>query len=44
MELEEVLRLGVACGTANAMRPETGWVRRADIDAMLPRVQVAGMD
>ena len=44
MELEEVLRLGVACGTANAMRPETGWVRRADIDALLPRVQVRGMD
>jgi tagatose 6-phosphate kinase len=44
MELEEALRLGVACGTANATSPETGWARRADIDAVLPRVQVRGMD
>jgi 1-phosphofructokinase family hexose kinase len=44
LELEEVLRLGVACGTANATSPETGWVMRADIDPLLPRVQVTGMD
>jgi tagatose 6-phosphate kinase len=39
-DLEEVLRLGVACGSANATSPETGWVKRADIDALLPRVRV----
>jgi tagatose 6-phosphate kinase len=44
MEMEEVLRLGVACGTANATSPETGWVRRADIDPLLPRVRVTGTD
>jgi 1-phosphofructokinase family hexose kinase len=43
MEAEEVLRLGVACGSANATSPETGWVKRADIDALLPRVRVTGM-
>ena len=43
MELEELLRLGVACGSANATSPETGWVKRADIDALLPRVRVTGM-
>jgi 1-phosphofructokinase family hexose kinase len=43
LDLEEVLRLGVACGTANATSPETGWVKRADIDALLPRVRVMAM-
>ena len=43
MDLEEVLRLGVACGSANAASPETGWVKRADIDALLPRVRVERM-
>jgi len=35
-----VLRLGVACGAANTMTAETGWVRREDVDALLPRVSV----
>ena len=43
VELEDVLRLGVACGTANATSPETGWVKRADIDALLLRVRVERM-
>jgi tagatose 6-phosphate kinase len=43
MHLEEVLRLGVACGSANATSPETGWLKRADVDALLPRVRVQGM-
>ena len=38
--LEYVLRLGVACGAANTMTAETGWVRREDVDALLPRVSV----
>ena len=40
MDPASALRLGVACGSANALSPETGWVQRADIDALLPRVQV----
>jgi 1-phosphofructokinase family hexose kinase len=36
--LEDVLRLGVACGAANTLRPETGWVRREDVEALRPRV------
>ncbi|WP_430388754.1 1-phosphofructokinase family hexose kinase [Dyella sp. 20L07] len=37
---DEALRLAVACGAANAMNEETGFVRRADVDALLGRVQV----
>jgi len=35
---DEALRLGVACGAANAATPETGFVRREDVEALLPRV------
>jgi len=38
---EEALRLGVACGAANAATPETGVVRRDDVEALLPRVTVS---
>jgi tagatose 6-phosphate kinase len=38
--LHEMLRLGVACGTANALSPETGIARRDDIDTLRPRVQI----
>jgi tagatose 6-phosphate kinase len=36
--LEDVLRLGVACGAANTLSPETGWVKREDVEALRPRV------
>jgi tagatose 6-phosphate kinase len=36
--LEDLLRLGVACGAANALRAETGGVRREDVEALRPRV------
>jgi 1-phosphofructokinase family hexose kinase len=39
--MDEVLRLGVACGAANTMSAETGWVRREDVDALRPRVSSA---
>jgi tagatose 6-phosphate kinase len=39
--VEDVRRLGVACGAANTMTAETGWVRRADVDALRPRVSSA---
>ena len=35
---EDVIRLGVACGAANTLTAETGWLRREDVDALLPRV------
>jgi len=38
---EESLRLGVACGAANAASIEIGWAARAEIDALLPRVRVS---
>jgi fructose-1-phosphate kinase PfkB-like protein len=38
---EDALRLGVACGAANAATPETGVVRREDVEALLPRVTVS---
>ena len=38
---EDALRLGVACGAANTLSAETGWVRREDVDALLPRVTSA---
>lgn len=40
-EIDAVLRLGVACGAANAVTAETGWLRRQDVDALLPRVSSA---
>jgi fructose-1-phosphate kinase PfkB-like protein len=39
-----VLRLGVACGAANTLRPETGWVRREDVEALRPRVASIGLE
>ena len=38
--LEDVLRLGVACGAANTLSAETGWVRREDVDALRLRVAI----
>ena len=40
LPLEEVLRLGVACGAANAMGGETGFFTRADVEALLPKVEL----
>jgi tagatose 6-phosphate kinase len=41
LALEEVLRLGVACGTANTLSMEHGYVRREHVDAVLPQVRAA---
>ena len=41
---EEALRLGVACGAANAATPETGVVRREDAEALLPRVATTALE
>ena len=44
MAMDAALRLGVACGAANAMHEETGYVRRADVEALLPQVRVVRID
>jgi len=36
----DALRLGVACGAANALTPEAGMIRRADVDALLPSIAI----
>jgi 1-phosphofructokinase family hexose kinase len=40
MNLEDTLRLGTACGAANAQGEETGFVERRTVEALLPRVKV----
>lgn len=42
--IEEVLRLGVAAGTAKTLSPEIGLVRREDIDRILPDVRLMWLD
>ena len=39
--MEAALRLGVACGAANTLVAETGWLRREDVDALRERVSSA---
>jgi tagatose 6-phosphate kinase len=41
LRLDEVLRLGVACGTANTLSAEHGYVRREHVDAVLPQVRTS---
>jgi 1-phosphofructokinase family hexose kinase len=40
MSLEETLRLGMACGAANAQSEETGHVERKAVEALLSEVRV----
>ena len=40
LAVEDVLKLAAACGTANAMEPESGFVRRAVVEELLGRIQV----
>ena len=42
--LAQALRLGVACGAANAMDEETGYVRRERVLALQAQVQIRRMD
>ena len=42
--LAQALRLGVACGGANAMDEETGYVRRERVDALLGEVSLHRLD
>ncbi|NOJ72923.1 1-phosphofructokinase [Paenibacillus alvei] len=40
LSLEEKLKLGAACGTANALMPSAGMVRMADVESLLREIQV----
>lgn len=42
--LDMALRLGVACGAANAMDEETGYVRRECVEALLEQVRMSPLD
>ncbi|WP_424683863.1 1-phosphofructokinase family hexose kinase [Frateuria sp. YIM B11624] len=42
--LAQALQLGVACGGANAMDEETGYVRRERVDALLGEVSLRRLD
>lgn len=44
LAVDEVLRLAVACGTANTMSAEQGYVKREHVDAVLPRVRVTWLE
>jgi tagatose 6-phosphate kinase len=39
----ETLRLGVACGAAKAESAETGSLRKVDVEAILPKVELRGI-
>jgi 1-phosphofructokinase family hexose kinase len=39
--MDDVLRLGVACGTAKVLSPEIGIIRRADVEVVLPQVRIS---
>ena len=40
LSFEAILRLGVACGAANAMTDETGFFHREDVERLVPLVEV----
>jgi len=39
-EMPDAVRLGVACGAANAMTDRAGVLREEDVDDLLPRIDV----
>lgn len=40
LEIEEILRLASAVSAANAMRMETGFIVKEDVEAILPKIQI----
>lgn len=40
MHIEDQLRMGAACGTANALLPEAGTIRLADVARLMEQVQI----
>ena len=44
LEPTEILRLATACGAANAMTAEIGILRREDVFALAPKVEIEWID
>jgi fructose-1-phosphate kinase PfkB-like protein len=42
-DVPEACRLGTACGVANAMVPVSGYLRREDVERVLPMVSLTVM-
>lgn len=40
MAMEDVLSLGAACGTANAMEDESGFVRKEVVEELFPQIKI----
>ena len=40
MSVEDILSLGAACGTANAMEDESGFVRREIVDDLFNKIAI----
>lgn len=40
MAIEDVLSLGAACGTANAMEDESGFVRKEVVEELFPQIKI----
>ena len=43
MAAEELLKLAAACGTANAMEEESGFVRKETVETLLPQIRVTAL-
>lgn len=40
MSIEDILALGAACGTANAMEDESGFVRKEIVEELFPQIKI----
>ena len=40
LSVEEIMRLGAACGTANALEAESGYVQKQIVEDLLPRIAI----
>lgn len=40
MSIEDILALGAACGTANAMEDESGFVRKEVVEELFPQIKI----
>ena len=43
-DTQAILRLAAACGTANALEEESGYVRPETVRALLPQIEITAMD
>ena len=40
LAIEDTLKLAAACGTANALEPESGFVKKTVVEELIARIQV----